>query len=198
VPADDHRLRESPDVNSPPLPPFRHIQQRVRPQRLNIFLVILNAGIKFRRYLQMSTQNPYLSLPADVLHLMHRTLQLVDLLYWVPTVPTKGSQGEKIMADTIRRRNSGREKRRGPSVLVKREFGEEMVPGDDGQGDMQADQDIKIPPASLVGRRKRRRWLAGVDLETRKAYGRALMSGHGMILSFLCCPQTVYADSGLA
>ena len=102
------------------------------------------------------------------------------------------------MADMIRQRNPGREKRLGPSVLVKRESGAEMVPGEDGQGDMQVDQDIKIPPASLEGRRKRHRWLAGVDLETRKAYGRVLMSGHGIILFFLCCPQTVHADSGLA
>jgi hypothetical protein len=48
---------------------------------------------------------------------------------------------------------------------------------------MEDDQDIKIPPNSLAmsGRRKRRRWLADVNLETRKAYGRALMSGHSML-----------------
>ena len=146
----------------------------------------------------MSTQNPSLSLPVDVLNLIHHTLQLVDLLYWMLTVPTTGLQGEKIMADMIQRQNLGREMRPGPSVLFKRESGEEMVLGEDGQGDMQADQDIKILPASLAGHRKRRCWLVGVDLEMWQAYGRALMSRHGMILFFLCCPQTMHADSGLA
>jgi hypothetical protein len=175
------------------------MHQRVRPHRLNIFLVILNAEIKFRRYLQMYARNPSLSLPAVVLSLMHRTLQLVDLLYWMPTTPTKGSPGEKIIADMSRRRNPGRKTRSGPSVLVERESSEEREPGEDSQGDMEEDQNIKIPPDSLEmsGRRKRRRWLAGVDLETRKAYGRALMSGHGMFLCFLCFSQTVHADSGL-
>jgi hypothetical protein len=48
---------------------------------------------------------------------------------------------------------------------------------------MEEDQDIKISSDSLamLRHRKRRRWLADVDLETRKAYGRAMMSGHGIL-----------------
>lgn len=147
----------------------------------------------------MSARNPSLHLPADVLSLMHRTLQLVDLLYWMPTTPTKASPGEKIMADIIRRRNPGRKTRSGPSLLVERGSIEERKPEEDGQGDMEEDQDLKTPPDSpaMSGRRKRRRWLADVDLETRKAYGRALMSGQGVLLCFLCFSQTVHADSGL-
>jgi hypothetical protein len=95
------------------------MHHRVRPHRLNIFLVILNAEIKFRRYLQMSARNPSLSLPADFLSLMRRTLQLVDLLYWMSTTPTKGSPGEEIMAGTrSRRRNPAGKSRPGPLVMI--------------------------------------------------------------------------------
>jgi hypothetical protein len=40
---------------------------------------------------------PPISLPAAVLDLMHRTIELAELLYWWP-VPTVGSRGENIMA----------------------------------------------------------------------------------------------------
>ena len=42
---------------------------------------------------------------------------------------------------------------------------------------------MPIPSGShaVSSRRSRLRWLADVDLETRIAYGRALMSGHGML-----------------
>jgi len=136
----------------------------------------------------MSAQDPSVSLPADVLILMRRTLELVDLLYWMPTTPTKGTPGEKIMASMSPRRNSVRQTRPGPSVFIERESSEGRELGEDEQGGMEKeDQDIKVSPDSLaiLGRRKRRRWMADVDLETRKAYGRALMSGHG-ILFMLC------------
>jgi hypothetical protein len=47
---------------------------------------------------------------------------------------------------------------------------------------------MPIPSRShaVSSRRSRLRWLADVDLETRIAYGRALMSGHGMLHLLSC------------
>lgn len=92
--AQDQCLRGGYDPTSPRLPPFRHNQsQRSAVECLNVFLVILNAEIKFRRYFEMIRQHPPLTpLPADVLDLMHRTIDLVNLIYWRP-VPMKGTKG---------------------------------------------------------------------------------------------------------
>ena len=60
------------------------------------YLGILNAEIKFHRYLRMISRNPpEIPLPADVLNLMHLTIELVDLLYWRP-VRTNGPETEGI------------------------------------------------------------------------------------------------------
>lgn len=93
------RLREMVSVNSQvqpeaPLPfqplgspppdfyaPLRHSQP------LNPFLVILNAGIKFRRYFRNPATEittpipPRPPLPEQVLRSMNKTLRLIDLLY---------------------------------------------------------------------------------------------------------------------
>ncbi|RDB28945.1 hypothetical protein Hypma_016031 [Hypsizygus marmoreus] len=97
--AEDHCLRESPEVHSPRLPPFRHAGRSDELISANVFFIVLNADIKFRRYFRMIQQDPPLAgpLPDDVLALMRRTMYLVDLLYWRP-VPTKGSVGEAIAA----------------------------------------------------------------------------------------------------
>ncbi len=94
VPSRDRRLRESIEPDSARLPPFRHdFQNRDETHDLNTFLVAINAEIKFRRYLKMIQEHPpTTALPDDVLALMRRVVELVDLLYWVP-VPTKGSKG---------------------------------------------------------------------------------------------------------
>jgi hypothetical protein len=121
---------------------------------MNVFLVVLNAGIKFERYFKMiQLHPPAIPLPDDVLTLMKRTMQLVDLIYWVP-VPREGSTGEKIAAWIADRRRSQED---------------ETAPG--------------MSPASA--RRWTRYLMANMDLETRKAYGSAIMSGHGMLLSFI-------------
>jgi hypothetical protein len=71
VAAGDRCLRESPDPNSPRLPPFRHTDDREFAERLNIFLVILNAEIKFWRYFEMIREDPPpIPLPDDVTNLM--------------------------------------------------------------------------------------------------------------------------------
>jgi hypothetical protein len=46
-----------------------------------VFLVVLNAEIKFRRYRRMRTMP---KLPEDVEKLMDETIKLVDLIYWTP------------------------------------------------------------------------------------------------------------------
>ena len=86
VSARDRCLRESVEPDSRRLPPFRHENtKRDGCWLVNPFLVILNAEIKFHRYLRMISRNPpKIPLPADVLNLMHLTIELVDLLYWKP------------------------------------------------------------------------------------------------------------------
>jgi hypothetical protein len=128
-------------------------------------------------------------LPDDVTNLMHRTADLIDLLYWTP-VPTKGSKGEAIAAriQASRRRNSGRAARADPAELESREeVGMEGTQDDNVQtfGSPQS-YEVKTPPGVWTpeGRRRELQWLASADLEARKAYGRALMSGHGVFFSF--------------
>jgi hypothetical protein len=51
---------------------------------LNPFLVVLNAEIKFRQYLRLPQAQALL--PADVMDLIRKTIELVDLIYWEPSV----------------------------------------------------------------------------------------------------------------
>ena len=193
VAAGDRCLRESPDPNSPHLPPFRHTDDREFAERINIFLVILNAEIKFRRYFEMIREDPPpIPLPDDVTNLMRRTEELVDLVYW-RAVPTKGSKGEAIMArmQARRRRNSGRASRADPAVFIERDSSEDVEMEDTQDDDVQnlgspQSFEVKTPPDIWTPERRRRelQWLASADLESRKAYGRALMSGHGVFSSF--------------
>ncbi|KAM6495242.1 hypothetical protein JOM56_009865 [Amanita muscaria] len=80
---------------------------------VNIFLVALDAEIKFRRYYRMAQvpgqQLP--DLPPHVIELMDHVIELVDLLYWQPA-PAKGSKGEGILihaeATSSKRKNPPR------------------------------------------------------------------------------------------
>ncbi|KAF5373473.1 hypothetical protein D9615_009468 [Tricholomella constricta] len=186
IAASDRSLRESPDPNSPRLPPFRHnTDDREVAERINIFLVILNADIKFRRYIEMIRRDPPpLPLPDDVTTLMQRTADLVDLLYWRP-LPAKGSKGETIAARIQASRNSGRAARADPAVFIEKESSEEVEMEDAQDDDVQTlgspqSYKKKTPTDFWTPERRRRelQWLASADLEARKAYGRALMSGH--------------------
>jgi hypothetical protein len=116
--ARDRCLCKSPEPDSPCLPTFRHVTERSSTiEHINIFLVILNAEIKFHRYLCMISQNPPTTpLPADVLNLMHLTVELVNLLYWIP-VPTKGSQGEVELAEMIKYCQINPPRRMGPGTI---------------------------------------------------------------------------------
>ena len=145
VSARDQHLCKSLSSDSSSLPAFHHIAKRSNSYKnLNVFLVILNAEIKFHWYLHIIDQKPPTTpLPADVLNLIHLTIELVHLLYWNP-VPTKGSPG-RMRWDQL----SG------------------------GQ--------------QPIRHGRRFEFTAGMDLEARMAYRRALMSGsgHGMLTSLL-------------
>ena len=104
---------------------------------------------------------PTTPLPDDVLALMRRVIELVDLLYWTP-VPTKGSEGYAIVAE------------RAPLKSTEA--------ASDEEGGMEGSPTPS--KASKVSKRSRRLpWPADADLETRKAYGTALMCGHGNTFS---------------
>ncbi|KAF8344504.1 hypothetical protein F5887DRAFT_1075330 [Amanita rubescens] len=172
VPSRDRRLRESIEPDSARLPPFRHdFQNREGSYELNIFLVTLNAEIKFRRYLKMIQQQPpATALPDDVLALMRRVVELVDLLYWVP-VPTEGSKGYAMQTQRafMKRKNPERAGRSSQPQYTE-------ITSDEEGG-------IKSLPTptevwKLAKRSRWIDWLAFPDVESRKAYGSALMSGH--------------------
>jgi hypothetical protein len=136
---------------------------------VNIFLVALNAEIKFRRYFKMIQQDPpTTALPDDVLALMRRVVELVDLLYWVP-VPTKGSKGSAILAEWALLKCKSPERARRSSQPQYTE----TISGEEGG--------VEGPSKPLKSSKHFRRldWLASADLDTWKAYGSALMSGHG-------------------
>ncbi len=83
--ATDHVLREQtaddPDTVPKRFPPFRFIGTRNQVgHTVNPFLVILAAEIKFRRYL--AANGPQLPLVYD--SLMRKTIQVADLLYFLP------------------------------------------------------------------------------------------------------------------
>lgn len=172
VAAEDRCLRETIDPSSHLFPPFYHTaQDREMLSKLNVYLVALNAEIKLGRYFEMVDATPPTTpLPDHVLSLMRRTIELVDLLYWVPT-PTKGSEGEKVLAKNLAlsRRNPGRSSRPGTTKTTEKESSEELEIPEEGAS--------HVPSK----RRKRFQWPPGMDLAARKAYGRALMSGHGML-----------------
>ena len=174
---EDRHLSESPDPSSPRLPPFHHVSEAHDPiDRLNVFLVVINAEIKFRCYFEMV--QPTSPLPADIINLMRRTMDLVDLLYWKP-VPKKGSQGAKVMAKRLagQRKNPSRAARSDPKTAIERVSSMESII-----------QEMPIPCGShaVSSRCSRLHWLADVDLETCIAYGRALMSAHGMLHLLSC------------
>ena len=91
----DRTLRESPrNEDSARLPAFS-FDPRTDDLPLNPFLVILNADIKFRRYLRRTQSR---QLAADVTTLIEKTLELIDLIYWRP-VATNKARSTAILRD---------------------------------------------------------------------------------------------------
>ncbi len=189
VVAEDQCLRESRDSRSISLPPFRpKSNNRPSLHRLNIFLVILNAEIKFRRYGRLhSLAN---DLPPNVQSLMALTQALVDLLYWTP-IPRKGSQGEQLRAQlqSSQRRNvprGARPKARlvetGSLSEAKMESASEMELASESQTEDKSDNDIPESSTSQTKwDRARIDWLLDSDAETSKAWLTALMCGYGIV-----------------
>jgi hypothetical protein len=82
----DRVLQEDPrTVDSPHLPLFAFDACGGDALNLNPFLVILNAEIKFRCYIQ---QRHHTHLSPDVQQLMEKTCELVQLIYWQFTEAT--------------------------------------------------------------------------------------------------------------
>ena len=126
---------------------------------------------------------PTISLPDDVLALMGRVIELVDLLFWVPA-PTKGSAGEALRARRapLKRKNPERAAMPSQPRYTKMTSSEES-PSTSTQ-------------ASKPSKRSRRvDWLAFANLEERKAYATALMSGHGIhSLPLIPCHLWIFAS----
>ncbi len=174
VVAEDRCLRESRDPSSPRLPPFRHDSSTRRGiAQLNVFLVIINAEIKFRRYFRL--QAPLVPLPADAQSLMRRTIELVKLLYWNP-LPREGTPGENIRAQSLthRRRNEPRAARPQQSLV-------DLEIESDTERENEASNTMQVPSSSWTTKwdRERIEWLLNSDPETCQAWGTALMAGYG-------------------
>ncbi len=187
VVAEDHCLRETHNARSPRLPPFRpNFSNRLPVHCLNIFLVILNAETKFRRYDRLHSLAD--DLPSDVRGLMARTQALVDLLYWTP-IPSYGSQGEQLRSElgSSQRRNVPRSARPKATLVESGSLSDseaEMEPTSESQ--MEDESGDSIPETSRIKWDQARiDWLVNSDAETSKVWLTALMSGYG-IVTFLC------------
>ena len=162
----DRRLRESAEPDSARLPPFRHPRSRLHRRDVNIFLVAINADIKFRRYFEMIQHPPTTPLPDDVLALMRHVVELVDLLYWEP-VPAKGSVGEALQAErSLQHKNTERVAKASQLPYTEMASGEESPPG--------------LTQASKSLGCHRQIWRSLASTEERKAYATTLMCGHGI------------------
>ena len=122
IPASDFSLREATTNERLPtfVPPTR---QEHTMDAVNVFLVAINAQMKFKQFKAMYQEQP-LPLPSDHVVLVERTLELVDLFDWKFKKP-KASRSRINLDD---------------------------CPDDDA------------------------------DIETRRAYWSAMMSGHGAFL----------------
>ncbi|KDR71451.1 hypothetical protein GALMADRAFT_143724 [Galerina marginata CBS 339.88] len=162
VPGEDHTLRERPgSLTCPRFPPFHFDYSRAKGP-LNPLLVILNAEIKFRRYLRQ-TQPPPLPLPDDVMKLINLTIELVNLIYWKPIV----------------RPNT-------PAVEILLKYG--PLPGqesssqssDPEKGHSKAKTKAKVPTQKPQEDRGIRGPGPNATLEERRDYGQYLMSGRDL------------------
>jgi hypothetical protein len=139
--AQDRYLCESQDPNSPRMPPFHHsLSTRNANMRLNVFLVALNAEIKFQHYFRMVA--PSTPLPQGVIKIMQKTIELVDCLYWAPE-PGKSAKGKAV----ARAQRNMRRKATRPGPLID--------PGTSSSGDTDdeyypSEHDIDMDLASNV------------------------------------------------
>lgn len=86
----DHRN----DMNASPFLDFEHETTRSEDERLNIWLIILNAEAKFSCYIEKYGLE---SLPLDVQRIIKETLEIVALIYKeLETSPTLLSDGDPV------------------------------------------------------------------------------------------------------
>jgi len=133
---------------------------------MNPLFVVLNAEIKFRRYLRM--QAPAIPLPDDVQDLMRMSKELVDLIYWRPIVKpgTEGAPAANNIS-LLRQMNPPRAKRPRPESVVESEL-EKATDSKRARGQGSPSRGANLFP-----------WPEGADLKTRVEMGSALLSGHG-------------------
>ncbi len=184
VVAEDRRLRESRNPSSPRLPPFRHdFNSREIDLQLNVFLVVINAEIKFRRYFRMPA--PSTPLPADVLDLMRRTMELVELLYWNLS-PREGTPGERIRTSMLTRQRMNP-----PRAAIPQQPLLDDGAASETERENEANNGMQITSSSFTKKwdRERIEWLLNSDAETCQAWGTALMTGYGTSSYFISDPH---------
>lgn len=176
VPSQDRRLRETQDIASPRLPPFSGPN---RIPQVNPLMVILSGEIKFRRFIRDLPQSPFpQSLPADVMDLIHKTINLVDLIYWKPE-PREGTQGHKIY---MQRFDSARRNDTRKAQSSKR--GEDKGASDNAMNSSGSNSGTEYAHNRSQGSRRREfSFPEGASLERRRKIASLLMSGHGRLSS---------------
>jgi hypothetical protein len=66
------------DVTATPFPTFEHQTERIQKEKLNIWFVMLNAEIKFRRFIKNYGES---ALHPDLLSVVKETIEIVQLVY---------------------------------------------------------------------------------------------------------------------
>jgi hypothetical protein len=132
---------------------------------VNIFLVILNAEMRFQHYFKsIRDHQPLIPLPSDILNLMHRTVELVELIYWKP-FPEKGTKGHDILAQNRK--------------WAAKDLGDsDSDTSNNCNIDMDDSGDIRTR-ARLHAQLER---VYGADTKTRKAYFSSMMCSNRMFL----------------
>lgn len=135
----------------------------------------------------MIQRNPPKSpLPDDVLTLMKRTIYLVNLLYWEPMRIQRSLENVKLPNKRAHGKQAAPPES-GKSVGIVTNEGKVAKgneQGETGEGQLEGLQ--VFPNAWTTTERCRTdRWFDTLDLEGRKAYGTALLSGQGVFDAFV-------------
>jgi hypothetical protein len=148
--------------------------------QLNVFLVVINAEIKFRHYFEMVHKYPPSTpLPEYMLSIMHKTINLVDLMYWRPSL-REGTAGYEAWAQRQAIRQAMKDLRmaspQAPLVDV-------------GPGKIAMIEDLTQPRSlsvqTLTRHHAQLEWPSDIKLQTQKAYFSAMMSGMPVPIPFL-------------
>ena len=167
----DRALREAPgdSDNCPRLPPFSFDAPREKGKRLNPFLVILNAEIRFRRFRKMGLA----PLCQHYEELIDLTIQLVQLIYHQPLV-------EAIFERLYKRHCDHMLVYPKTSAAMDVDLGKVRSKTDD---QAESDHTIRSSRRSRTGAGVVRNPGPGAAADELIEYGQYLMSGRGM---FFC------------